>query len=89
MSPPKQALPRSPVPIPMEMWAAEALALPADERSRLLDCLLARFDPEPLDPAWKKDWSEEIDRREAAIASGRADWVAGGEVVARLRAQLK
>lgn len=77
------------MPIPMEVLAAEALALPPDERSQLLDRLLASFDPEPLDPAWEKDWSDEIDRREAAIASGQANWVAGDEVVARLRAQLK
>ena len=75
--------------VPMEVLAAEALALPPDERSQLLDRLLASFDPEPLDPAWEREWADEVDRCEAAIAAGKSNWLVGDEVVARLRSQLK
>jgi putative addiction module component (TIGR02574 family) len=75
--------------IPMEVLAVEALALPAEERSQLLDRLLASLEAEPLDPQWEQAWSAEVDRREAAIASGQARWIDGNEVVARLRARLK
>jgi putative addiction module component (TIGR02574 family) len=75
--------------IPMEVLAAEALALPASERSELLDRLLESLDTRPLDPAWEQEWAEEVDRREAAIASGQAQWLPGEDVVARLRERLK
>ena len=75
--------------IPMEVLAAEALALPPDERSELLDRLLASLEAGPLDPAWEKEWADEVDRREAAIESGQAKWIPGAEAVARLRARVK
>ena len=75
--------------IPMEILAAEVLALPAEERSQLLDRLVASLEPSPFDPAWEREWAEEIDAREAAIASGQASWIPGDEAVARLRARLK
>jgi len=78
-----------PMAIPMEVLAAEALALPPVERSQLLDRLLASFDPEPLDPAWERAWTGEVDRREALIVTGQSSWIRGDEVVARLRAELK
>ncbi len=74
--------------IPMEVLAAEVLALPPDERSRLLDRLLASFDAEPFDPAWEQERATEIDRREATIEFGQATWLSGEEVVNRLRARL-
>ena len=74
--------------IPMEVLAAEALALPADERSELLNRLLASLEDEALDPAWEQQWADEVDRREAAIDSGQAVWIAGDEVLARLRARI-
>ena len=44
-----------------------------------------------LDPAaeWEEAWASEADRREAEIAAGKAAWLPGEEVVARLRATLK
>lgn len=73
----------------LEVLAAEVLALPAAERSELLVRLLVSLDTGPPDPAWEVAWAEEIDRREAAIASGEARWLPGDEVLARLRAELK
>lgn len=72
--------------IPVEVLEAEVLSLPAAERSRLLDRLLASLDP---DAEWEEAWASEADRREAEIAAGRAAWLPGEEVLARLRATLK
>ncbi|HEY8708705.1 MAG TPA: addiction module protein [Burkholderiaceae bacterium] len=72
--------------IPLEVLEAEVLNLPPTERSHLLDKLLARLDP---DPEWEEAGAREADRREAEIEAGRAKWIPGEEVVARLRAQLK
>jgi putative addiction module component (TIGR02574 family) len=72
--------------IPVEVLEVEVLSLPPAERSRLLDRLLASLDP---DPEWEEAWAQEVDRREAEITSGRATWLPGEEVVARLRAKLK
>jgi putative addiction module component (TIGR02574 family) len=74
--------------IPMEVLTAEALALPADQRSELLDRLVGSLEAEPFDPAWEQEWAEELDRRELAISSGQARWLSGDEVLARLRARL-
>ncbi|NRF71783.1 addiction module protein [Aquincola sp. S2] len=75
--------------IPLEVLAAEALGLSPEERSELLDRLLASLEPNPLDPDWEQAWATEIDRREAEIAAGTATWIAGEEAVRRLRVQLK
>lgn len=87
MIPVTLGLPRLSMSIPMEVLAAEVLALSPDERSQLLDRLLASFDPEPLDPSWESEWADEVDRREAAISSGKSAWLVGDAVVARLRAR--
>ncbi|MBC7482070.1 MAG: addiction module protein [Rhizobacter sp.] len=71
--------------IPVEVLEVEVLNLPPAERSRLLDRLLASLGP---DLAWEDAWAQEVDRREAEIAAGRASWIPGEEVVARLRAKL-
>jgi putative addiction module component (TIGR02574 family) len=75
--------------IPMEVLAVEALALPAEERSQLLDRLISSLEAEPLDAQWEQEWPDEVDRREAAIESGQSRWIDGSEIVARLRAGLK
>ena len=72
--------------MPVELLEAEVLKLPPDQRSRLLDRLLASLD---RDPGWEQDWLAEVDRREAAIAAGHSTWRAGEDVVARLQAILK
>ena len=72
--------------IPIEVLEAEVLSLPAADRSRLVDRLLASLGH---DPAWLQTWSEEADRREAQLADGQAQWVDGADAVARVRAALK
>lgn len=71
---------------PREILEAEVLKLAPAERARLLDRLLSSLDQ---DPEWARAWAQEADRREAEIAAGRATWLPGEEVVARLRTQLK
>ena len=71
---------------PVELLEAEVLNLPLDQRSRLLDRLLASLD---RDPGWEQDWLAEVDRREAAIAAGGSAWRPGEDVLARLQATLK
>ena len=72
--------------ISVEVLEMEVLNLPPAERSRLLDRLLASLDP---DPEWEEAWAKEVDRREAEIATGKATWLPGEDVVAGLRAQLR
>ena len=71
--------------IPVDVLEAEVLNLPAPLRSRLLDKLIASLD---TDPEWEEAWAQEADRREAAIAAGKATWIPGDEAVARVRAKL-
>jgi hypothetical protein len=72
--------------IPIEVLEAEVLSLPAADRSRLVDRLLASLGH---DPEWVQAWSEEADLREAQLAEGQAQWVDGPDAVARVRAALK
>lgn len=72
--------------IPIDVLEAEVLSLPAADRSRLVDRLLASLGH---DPEWAQAWSDEADRREARVAEGQAQWVDGPDAVARIRAGLK
>ena len=45
--------------MPVELLEAEVLNLPPDQRSRLLDRLLASLD---RDPGWEQDGLAEVDR---------------------------
>ena len=73
------------MPIPVDVLEAEALSLPQEQRSRLVDRLLASLGH---DAEWEDAWSAEADRREALIVSGEAKWVDGADAVARIRAAL-
>ena len=72
--------------IPIEVLEAEVLSLPAADRSRLVDRLLASLGH---DPEWVQAWSDEADRRESRVAEGQAQWVNGPDAVARARDALK
>ena len=72
--------------IPIEVLDAEVLSLPAADRSRLVDRLLASLGH---DPEWVQAWSDEADRRESRVAEGQAQWVNGPDAVARARDALK
>ena len=72
--------------IPIDVLESEVLSLPAADRSRLVDRLLASLGH---DPEWAQAWSGEAERREARVAEGQAQWVDGPDAVARMRAGLK
>ena len=72
--------------IPIEVLEAEVLSLPAADRSRLVDRLLASLGH---DPEWVQAWSDEADRRESRVAEGDVQWVNGPDAVARARDALK
>ena len=69
----------------LDALEAEALKLPADEREKLLERLLASLH---ADPEVEAAWEAEADRREAQLQSGEAKAVPGHEAMARLRAKL-
>ena len=68
----------------VEVLTAEILDLPANERSRLFERLIASLD---TDSETEEAWAREADRREAAFESGAVQPVAGPEVFERLRAR--
>ena len=65
---------------------AEALKLSPEERAQLADRLLASLSE---DPAVEEAWAAEVERRIAAIESGRSKHVPAAEAIARARAALK
>ena len=64
---------------------AEALSLPPEDRARLLERLIASF--EPKSPA-QKAWLELALRRQEQVRSGKVAMVPGDEALARVRARL-
>jgi hypothetical protein len=71
--------------ITVEALEAEALRLPAVERSRLLERLAVSLPP---DAETEEAWEREADRREAQLAGGSVELVPGEEALARLKAKL-
>lgn len=65
-----------------------ALALPEQERSELIEELLAA-QPDPDGPPFDPSWLEEIRRRSAEIDGGGIATASWEEVRARARGQLK
>jgi putative addiction module component (TIGR02574 family) len=48
-----------------------ALRLPQREREILADRLNASVESTELDPDWQREWSDELDRRDAELDSGQ------------------
>lgn len=73
------------MPLPVEDLAAQALSLPAEDRAKLVERLLASFEPKsPAQAAWLLLAAQ---RREQ-VRSGAAAMVPGDEALARVRARL-
>ena len=70
----------------VEAIEAEALRLPAADRSRLLERIAVSLQ---VDPEVEEAWEREAERREAELAAGTAQLVPGEEALARLRAKLR
>jgi putative addiction module component (TIGR02574 family) len=70
---------------PVHDLEAEVLNLPPEDRARLLERLIASF--EPQSPA-QRAWHELALRRQAEVKAGRASMVPGDEALARVRARI-
>ena len=70
----------------LEVLEAEALQLPATERARLVDRLIASLDN---DPAVEDAWAAEVERRNAEIESGAVSLIHGPEALAKLKAEFR
>ena len=71
--------------LPVEALELEVLRLPAAERERLLDRVIASLD---ADKDRDKAWDNLAAKRDTEIERGESTPVSGPEVVARLRAEL-
>lgn len=71
--------------MPVEALEAELLRLPATERARLLDRVIASLD---ADAERDRAWDALAKHRDAEVESGAATEVAGPEAIARIRAEL-
>ncbi|MBP6707603.1 MAG: addiction module protein [Candidatus Accumulibacter sp.] len=70
----------------VEELEAEALALPAVQRARLVEKLIASLD---VEPDVENAWAKEVERRHAEIESGKVSLLPGGETLSRLRAEFQ
>ena len=73
------------MPIPLPELEAEALALAAEDRARLLELLIESFEP---DTNVERAWVAEALRREADVKAGRSNLVPGAEALRRIRARI-
>ena len=71
--------------IPVHDLEAEALSLPPEDRARLLERLIASFEPKSRA---QKAWMALALRRQEEVQSGSIAMAPGDEVLARVRARL-
>lgn len=71
--------------LPVEDLAALALSLPPEDRARLVERLIASFEPKsPAQAAWLKV----ANSRREDVRSGKVAMVPGDDALARIRARL-
>jgi putative addiction module component (TIGR02574 family) len=70
----------------VEAIEAEAMRLPAEERVRLAERLLASLSE---DTAIDDVWAKEVERRIAEIECGRGQVVPAADAISRARASVK
>ncbi len=70
---------------PVHDLEVEVLSLPAEDRARLLERLIASF--EPQSPA-QRAWLQVAQRRQAEAKAGKVAMVPGDEALARVKARL-
>jgi putative addiction module component (TIGR02574 family) len=70
---------------PVEDLAAQALSLPPEDRAKLVERLLASF--EPKSPA-QAAWLQLAASRRDEVRAGKVTMVPGEEALARVRARL-
>jgi putative addiction module component (TIGR02574 family) len=70
----------------IEVVEAEALQLPAADRARLVERLIASLD---TDPEVEEAWAAEVERRNAEVESGAVSLIPGPDALAELKAQFR
>jgi putative addiction module component (TIGR02574 family) len=70
----------------IEVVEAEALQLPAADRARLVERLIASLD---MDPEVEEAWAAEVERRNAEVESGAVSLIPGPDALAELKAQFR
>lgn len=70
----------------IDAFEAEALSLPAIDRARLVEKLIASLD---AGPGIEAAWISEMTQREAAIECGEASWLDGPATLAKLKAEFQ
>ena len=70
---------------PVHDLEAEVLSLPPEDRARLLERLIASFEPQS---AAQRAWLELAKQRQAEARSGAVAMVPGDQALARVRARL-
>jgi putative addiction module component (TIGR02574 family) len=73
------------MPTPVHDLEAEVLGLPAEDRARILESLIASFEPRS---ASEEAWLVEAQRRRADVRSGQVTMVPGDDALARVRARI-
>ena len=69
-----------------EVLAVEALQLPASERARLVERLIASLD---IDPEIEDAWAAEVERRYAGVERGDVSLCSGPESLTKLKAEFR
>lgn len=70
----------------VETLEAELLQLPAAERARLVEKLIASLD---IDPEIEEAWVAEVERRHAEVESGTVTLLPGAETLDKLKAEFR
>ncbi len=65
--------------------AAKVLELPPEERARILELLIASFEPKS---SAQKAWMNLAARRREDVRSGKVAMIPGDEALARIRSRL-
>lgn len=73
------------MPTPMHHLEAEVLSIPPEDRARLLERLIASFEPRSHA---QRAWLEFAKQRQAEANAGTATIVHGDDALARIRARL-
>jgi len=79
------ALPGAVMTTPVHDLEAEVLSLPAEDRVRLLERLIASFEPQS---SAQRAWLDLARQRQADARAGKVAMVPGDEALARVRARL-
>lgn len=74
-----------PMSTPVHGLEAQVLGLPPEDRARLLERLIASFEPRS---SAQRAWLELALRRQADVKSGKVAMVPGDEALARVRARI-